>query len=262
MVNILVDVSLGVNLSHHKDNDSQPKLTSAFNGLFTLQVPLYPSLILQIHMFWELSRSTHSSILVWTVPWIEEPGWSTGSQDSLVHRVARLRRDLIISTPLHLQPLSWRFYPLPRHSPAKMTPGISVVPSASSFHLTQQHTLFWELNSQAFPQPTSLHEIGCLPTSAALLQAMFPLSLEPNTLVCVPGVCGDGLRALAHAVSSARKSTPRFPSPCPHPTPLLTNTHTSSTAQLKDTSSAKFPKHHSPLNRVKPTIRGLWSTAY
>lgn len=51
MVNILVDVSLGVNLSHHKDNDSQPKLTSAFNGLFTLQVPLYPSLILQIHMF-------------------------------------------------------------------------------------------------------------------------------------------------------------------------------------------------------------------
>lgn len=89
-----------------------------------------------------MAARPHSSILVWTVPWIEEPGWSTGSQDSLVHRVARLRRDLIISTPLHLQPLSWRFYPLPRHSPAKMTPGISVVPSASSFHLTQQHTLF------------------------------------------------------------------------------------------------------------------------
>ena len=85
MVNILVDVSLGVNLSHHKDNDSQPKLTSAFNGLFTLQVPLYPSLILQIHMFGELSRSTHSSILVWTVPWMEDPGWSIGLQDSDVN---------------------------------------------------------------------------------------------------------------------------------------------------------------------------------
>ena len=89
----------------------------------------------------------------------------------LVHRVARLRRDLVTPTALHLQPLSWRFYPLLGHSPAKMTLGISVVPSASSFHLTQQHTLFWELNSQALPQPTSLHEIGCLPTSAALLQA-------------------------------------------------------------------------------------------
>ena len=81
-MNILVDVSLGVNLSHLKYNNSQQKLNSAFNDLFTLQVPLYPSLILQSHMFCELSRTTQSSILVWRIPWTEEPGGSIGSQDS------------------------------------------------------------------------------------------------------------------------------------------------------------------------------------
>ena len=65
---------------------------------------------------------------------------------------------------------------------------------------------------------------------------MFPLSLDSNTLVLVPGVCGDPLRALAHAVSSAGKSTPPPPRPLPTPrsSPLLTNTYTSSTAQLKE----------------------------
>ena len=49
---------------------------------------LTPTCFILNHNYMEKETATHSSILVWRIPWIEEPG---GLQST--HRVARVRHD-------------------------------------------------------------------------------------------------------------------------------------------------------------------------